>query len=378
MSRLRSCVLAVAITAVALLTVSDGARADELAQFGAVRRWHDLAKAEPVDLGDGIRARIAVDTDRPSAGGHVVIYCLTEGMAADAIKRVLVEDDDRIGPVRFRIGPADDHERVAAKAPDRVREARRVRVAEQAGPKIERAELLFSRAVATPKSGRLLLTLSTAAGRDVADIPIVVTADVPPTWTAFAATFPSRDAITPADLEAGVTVHVANRLTDPVEPVWPAEQPIVWKGTVDGKAFERDGDELLPSLQDPGAGTLAYRDGVLVFTTKQPVACRPDLHLIARWWVNDKPVRSEPVAGFARQVSGRVGTAAEHRMRLTFDPGRFQAKSGDTVKLQVAWCEQGWRTWSPDGARQHTISGRAEPIGPGPVILSNAVEFVVP
>ena len=64
-----------------------------------MKTFGELAAQPVIDLGDGVKVRVGIESRSISVGSGVMIYCLTEGYEP-AMKW---EGDDRVGPVRVKV-----------------------------------------------------------------------------------------------------------------------------------------------------------------------------------------------------------------------------------------------------------------------------------
>jgi hypothetical protein len=377
MRHVRTAILALCLLATA---ANPGPVEDKAAsRIIVASRWGDLSKAELIDIGDGVRIRFAVETDRPLTGSRPLFYCAVEGLKPGT-KLSDGEHCDAVGPIKVRLELLDDAGQVV---PPRRSIAQSVQSSMQQntkeGPEIEDATLLFARPLYVAKKARYRLTASKPDGTELATSVLTAIEERVPTWMPWEVDWQRRR--TEPGGNTGEVGFVKNAAEGVAAPGWTCTASWVWKAKVDGKPFERDAAGPLPSFEKPTPETrLTFKDGVLHVTSDEKMQAREDLNFLARWWVNDRPVEAERIRR-ARQASGHVPQLKEFPMHLEFDPSRYGAKSGDRIKLQVAYCGFGWE-WAGDEvaeALRMRFEGEGRPVlGVGPVRITNVVEFIVP
>jgi hypothetical protein len=131
---------------------------------------------------------------------------------------------------------------------------------------------------------------------------------------------------------------------------------------------------------DPGepALTLAMRDGRFVVTAPkdaEPMVDRPDIRLIARWWRNDQPVQAPIPASVMRDAFGAIRDTHEMTIGFGLPAILRDAKPGDHIGLQVAYCPGGFEFGTRPEETAHTVRA-AEPAGRRNAYrVSNRIDF---
>lgn len=133
-------------------------------------------------------------------------------------------------------------------------------------------------------------------------------------------------------------------------------------------------------LLEPADGSLAYRQGITLAVAGDQITVEfpeeapfPDgTGLLARWWLNGKPVTpSVEAMSIGKMYQGRDTTT--RRATLTaFVPDR-QFRPGDRVSLQVLASSEGWEYYHMLKTLSHRTGGRPFPMP----MLSNRIDFVV-
>jgi hypothetical protein len=121
-------------------------------------------------------------------------------------------------------------------------------------------------------------------------------------------------------------------------------------------------DEVDPTFK------LSIQDDTLRLTSDRFFqTSRPDLRILARWWVNDKPFvpRDGEAAEFMGDIVG--SPCKELRLKLNLPPAKIGAQPGDRISLQLLYCDH----WCYVRIPSKTWGG-----GSGEARLSNKIEFL--
>ena len=357
------------------------AQADPL-PIKTVATWEDLLKQPTIDLGDGIKIRLGVDSLECPQWSGVALYAYTEGFDDEKPRSI---NRDALGPVwvSVRFGDASfDCKKKYSHIP---------RWEWQIGAKQPR---LFCRFLMADKVGDYHVTVRTEKGKDIARITFKGT-DFPfHSWSPLLLT---------KDTEY-------ERLGD----LYKFRRTAPAKATYDGKGialpnmhsssgYSADGwfpwrkkmrtrEESMGEVPIPfGIGPLPNvlprdigptlqlkfsRDKMLMqIATKDRIdRYRPDWHFLCRWWVNGKPFVPERVDPTPQMEGGALITPNEEKdlqIEMTIPAKVLKAKSGDLVELQLLHCPSGWL---PVKNPQTTeIGGQT-----GYPRLSNKVSFKLP
>ena len=98
-------------------------------------------------------------------------------------------------------------------------------------------------------------------------------------------------------------------------------------------------------------------------------------HLLARWWVNGKPVMPNPPQNENYRASGPRYPAKSFLFPLTL-PGHLGAMAGDKVTLQVLYCPLGFEYLRPERFRNSERPGQSLGTSWRLPLLSEPLEFV--
>lgn len=130
----------------------------------------------------------------------------------------------------------------------------------------------------------------------------------------------------------------------------------------------------------PGAGgmTLALEDGRFIVRTPATVIEDDPDHLLARWWIDGKPVPAAPMRQQQLQQARQQRSAREIAIPATL-PTSIGAKVAAKVSLQVMYSIGGWQCppSANDLAQQMQKLEQLHKQGLPPLLLSNKIDFVV-
>lgn len=105
-----------------------------------------------------------------------------------------------------------------------------------------------------------------------------------------------------------------------------------WHDLARPKARSRHEGETIYGLD------VAIEDGTLTVRSEMPMITWPDLHLLARWWVNGRPVRpARPESVRSISLGRLVSTGTEMRVDFRLPKTLGPLKVGDTVGLQLLY-----------------------------------------
>ena len=109
----------------------------------------------------------------------------------------------------------------------------------------------------------------------------------------------------------------------------------------------------------------------------------PCTRLLARWWVNDRPLVPQQTPWANRVVyfgHGPKGITHEASFPFSLDLRALRAEKGDKIGLQLLYCEDGWEwvacegRWDWDtGERINRLLDWGSSVLP---MLSNRVDFI--
>jgi hypothetical protein len=326
----------------AVLAGTASAQPAEPARINVVKTWQELQAQPAIKLEGGLTLRLGIEADRVPQWSGALLYCLTDGYAPP----LKWNDEGSLGPVYLHFARGDT-----------IRQRRPIKVVE-AGSEREapKATYLFARPIVVHSAAPLHVRISTAKDRIIATARLEGTKDLFHPWMPWLEGYDKPTA--PCD---GIAVPNVDRF-GPVASVKPGDV--------------RTGD--LPTFWASGATqslTLAIEPNLAVVQAQAPfTTSRPELHFLARWWVNDKPyVPTQAERLWLFTGYGAVSEGKELRLPVEFRLGRLGARGGDKIGLQLLHCKNGWH-WC-DGKKH----GGLEVLPHGNnVRLSNRVDFIAP
>lgn len=295
------------------------------------------------------------DPGPDSGGAWIVLYCL--GTSTDDARQGERQDDgapgEPLGPVWYALeGPG---------CPKMLR-ARLGRVA--FAQTIRREPFLWCAALPLSAETARTLTVLGTADRVLAKHTFEKPTEARPhLWHTFAA---HHRRTTVAEPGTFVTDH-----PDAARPKY--GERLVLAGQV--------GDDEAPVL--PGAAGPGEADGLklsldgdafVVITAGRPMIDRPVRKLLARWWVNGKPVIAPSAERpLADAGDGQQRQTGEFRVRFDVPDHLGKLKPGDRVALQVLYSPAGFDRLTVDAAKQQMLLQLQR--DDNRPLLSNRLEF---
>jgi hypothetical protein len=304
-----------------------------------VKSWEDLQAVPAIDLGDGVKIRLGFEATKIPQWSGALLYCLTEGyVPTDEVKAI-----PGFGPV-FVDFTYEGEKAVCC----------RLRAA--ATKERTKGQLLFVRAMPGARIGKFHVSVTDRRYKELAAADVVVTKDAFHAWTPWLEhgrkpAFPDEGIVLPSFPMAIplVTIEAGKARTGRLPTFWPAEP--------DPKlTIKLDGDQV------------AVRSDAEFETTHFA------LHMMARWWINDKPYAPTKTESRLMQLSGLLSNEKEIQLDFDFRADRLRAKVGDKIGMQVMYSENYW-AYCVEPSELEARAESADEIGK--VQMSNRIDFVV-
>jgi len=361
-----------------------GARSDaaKVSTLQNVRTLADLKRCEELKVDDTPwRVRIGLGDGGAEAGPWKLVYCLANhtGDGDATLSHEGQTPGQMLGPVFLDVLAADDAELGPSRGMSAMQRT------------LPGRQCLFAAVVPTAWEGTYRLRIRSPAGHLLAARRLQVT-DPPPCYWAEFAIEQDRDAARDEPAWA-----VRGNATA----AWPNYGGIQLLLVFDNHKFSDDFERLelpgtIPMARQwsslfgvqrvslklgeapPPLLRLSQADDVLTIDSDVKIVTWADLHLLARWWVNGKPVLPPRPDGVRMiDLARKVTYGNRMRVSLTLPDMLGEVKAGDRVDLQVLYV--------PGGSVQlprHRMSGEmalavSAPAGPAASVplLSNRLEL---
>jgi hypothetical protein len=299
-----------------------------------VAHLDQLKAATPITTNDGWRLQVGLGEGGPQGGPWRLLYCLAKRIADTKEAPVeRHENAETLGPVFFRVTQRAIPRQLTS------------RISSLAGRLP--SEALYCQAIHIAWPGVYHIDLFAADGTLLARRLLNVEAPVACYWQPFAEMRRGGGLSSPLYITRNSAVAATVSFSE-LGPVWQRRPnfqtarrnaPIPLPGRLPADPFwTRSPPRSIPDKQEdlPRPLRLSLQDSTIIIASPVKLINWPDLHLLARWWVNDRPVipvRSDVI----KQISlGRVVTYSK-RMRIVFRlPATLgDLKPGDTVGLQI-------------------------------------------
>lgn len=300
-------------------------RSNELPQ---VRSLQELGALPEVDAGAGWRVRLAWARGGAEAGPWVLAYCQARyvGEGKPALSYSGPWLGTAVGPVFARLTRMD----VAT-----LRAQEKFSFQRSGLPK----EAVYCCLVPLAVHGRFRLDVLTARGQVLAGQGFAVDQPRPCLWQEFGwrdrqdsaysgpawplAASPNYDGLQPVWSLEGAQVRAAGG-----PPTLPGQLPSEFSPSL---STTRRAGEAIEGL------SLALVDGQFVIKSAATMITWPDLHLLARWWVNGTPMAAPLADGVGISISRAVTTGKEMKVPFHLPATLGRLKPGDKVELQVVY-----------------------------------------
>jgi hypothetical protein len=314
----------------------------------------DLRAAPLQRLPDGTELRLGLSDGGDATGPWRMLYCLVEH-GADATTQPATRGERGItgrllGPVAFEATWRED--------PDRLKQLMNLLAWKTTYP------VLYAGGVKLDRKGAATLRVSSHTGDPVAMRELSVAEPRPPIWTDFAR-------------RRGGNGFVVR---DDALPMMPS----LSRGGVAVSATQPAADAPLPGdLADtPAAASplnLSLTDGAFVLRSERKFPNDADYTLLARWWVNDKPVAPRepfPSRLLVQQAMSQrmLGLVAELKIDFGLPDFLGELKADDRVALQLLLSPEGFEPATSRQQQQMLMQRMRLVDWPWPV-LSNRIDF---
>ena len=372
--------LEVAVTLALVLGVClpVAAQAPDVAE---VDSFEALKAVKPIRLDNGWEVRLGLSGGGKDAGPWKLLYCLArytgelkDGKVGFSVVKFKAEP---LGPVSYTVDYMMGKDRRLAGILEAI---------------LRQKEWLYCRAVPVAWKGDCWIRVYDHHAKLIAMKRITVKDPLPCYWQTFATDTEKR--------EEGKPWYRVSRQTTAATPQYNGALP-VWPPSVQTEIIT-DGKMPLPGviamdspwnrnyirknrksgpmgepIQQPLR--LALEKGAFVIRSDVKLPAWPDLHLLARWWVNGKPVIAPRSDEMIKHPQGRT-LSLRREMRVTFGVpvSLGPLKPGARVALQVLYTpveyQQVWKTRDRERPLSSTIGVPDFVTVP---LLSNRLEFVV-
>lgn len=327
----------------------------ELLPIKSVATWEDLLKQPTIDVGDGIKIRLGIDSLECPQWSGVALYAYTEGFDDEKGRSI---NCDALGPVWVQVRFGDVSFEKKYKIP------LIPRWEWQIGDKQPR---LFCRFLPVDKVGVYHVIVRTEKGKDIAQVtfkrtdspfhpwsPLLLLTDTK--YERLGDQYKFRRTAPAKATYAGKGIALPNMHS---HSAYSADGWAPWRKKMGGPPAKGSKDELpfafgkgplpkvLPQAIDPNLQLKISQDKLLIqIVTKDRIdRSRPDCHFLCRWWVNGKPFVPEQIDPIPQKDGEAILTPDEEedlQIELKIAPKDLGAKSGDQIELQLLHCPSGW------------------------------------
>jgi len=329
----------------------------------------ELRQVPPVVLANGWRVRLGLAGGGTEAGPWMLLYCLAEYVRDDFNPTIAYSGaawGKFLGPVFFTVnGQPDDFPFIAVEEPPKPSEA------------------LFCRPVLTAEQGDYDIRVYSQRGRLLAHRTVRVRESRPCYWQQLAG--PLNDPGRPDVRLATLPKPTAAVPRFPgLSPVWAAGPEGMWPawsaGSLPGQIHAATVPLPRKRPQTHALSLTLEQGSTLVVRSRERLMARPTGYLLARWWVNGRPVA--PFGGRAEapaRLEGVAPLATEIRIALKLPENLGTLKPGDRVALQVLYSPCPYRPVAGAAPRDGTMADLApdwNQFGPATMpLVSNRLAF---
>ncbi len=362
----------ITVVALVLCTVS-------AADVPGVCTMDDLQQLKPTSIGNGWTVRYALAESGAEAGPWLLLYCLAEYAGADEHPSLILNvnhEREIVGSLSYSFLPVGT---------DRVVKQQQ-HLSLQMRP-LETKRALFCAALPVTAAGKYRLEIAYPLGTPLASKDIVINNPKPSYWQQFANTRHDIDKtyfVVEARPNAArpIFTGVRNVLPDRFVPqnVNPADNEVALPG-----AIPLRGGWEIPYLANPKIPNSyplkLVLDGLTLTVSSDTgkMTDWPDYYLLARWWVNGKPVAPHVPENIKMDMFGRAVSATP---KLTITLGLPETLGmlnvGDKVRLQLLYCPEGTELLATQHLSQQVHIGVRDIDRTISVpLLTNPIEFLV-
>lgn len=311
------------------------------ATIPVVTTWEELQKLPPIVLEDGVKVRLGLEANKFPQWSGGLLYCLTEGHRAFS-----ESDSTSLGPVNVTFTYENDKAGQAEKQKHAPEGTDR------------KGNYLYVRPLPVDRVGYYDVTVMDRKSNVIAKAQIAGTKDFFHPWMPW--------------------LHDSGRRESPFEgialPNVDSIGPLVVIEA--GKGPKGRLPTLLAVDEKPKLTIKMAGKTMVIGAESEFTTFRPDLHFLARWWVNGKPFMPKQIDKLWRfEVTGRVTEEKELSLEVEFHPERLGAKPGDKIGLQLMYVGDEW-AWCAGASLVPCASlwrKNAENVR-----VSNRIEFDVP
>lgn len=327
----------------------------ELMPIKSVTTWEELFTQPAIDLGDGIKVRLGIDSLECPQWSGVALYAYTEGFDDQKPRSI---NRDALGPVWVLVKFGD------VSLDGKHKHGLLPRWEWQIGDKQPR---LLCRFLMADKVGNYHVTVRTEKGKDIAQVAFKATASPFHPWSPLLLTkdteyerlgdqYKFRRTSPAKAMYAGQGIALPNMHSSAG---YSADGWSPWRKKFEKRDEKKAQDHLpfpfgkgllpkvLPQDVDSHLQLKFVQDQMLVqiVGTDRIDRYRPDWHFLCRWWVNGRPFVPEQVDSIPQMKGGALMTPDEEKdlqIELKITPKDLKAKPGDQIELQMLHCPSGW------------------------------------
>lgn len=320
--------------------------------------WGELFGQPPLQVEDRTWVRLGVETKKGPPGSPVLVYAVLEGpVLRDLSRSDSIPTTTELGPLR--IVPIPRLESLAKKQ-EVLKELERLRRYPS-----EALRVLYAASIRVPQRGKLRYQIRRGA-EVLASFELQATGARAAPW--FVLKLPEETGKTEA-LGLGkdaspVRLRVSRDLGIPR---WPGEEALLWETPRRFLPFARALPRAIPTT--PELGLEISPTGEVTLSLKRGLGPLAG-HVLARFWINRKPVlqrhqakQRQNRAGLLRKLERRVS------LRLELDLETIGA-SGEQIEVQLLYSPEGW---DPDHHGHERERLRALSAGGQPAISRRVV-----
>ena len=344
-----------------------------------VKTLEDLQNVEPIHVSKRWAVRLGLSDGGKDAGPWKLLYCLADFPSVKNTDPALPPPASELSGVMGSLGPVMftvDDPQVLQKS-----------LQPAAGEVMTENGLVYCAAIPTAWKGTYRIGVWTWDKRLLAERVISVDEPAPNYWQDLVGS-----ELYPPTIRSGPYALAGPSAAYPSyerEVIWSLPrgeaQPLKGQATAlpgqipagNGMYLEKTLGQEIPKKADrPNPLKLSIAAGCLHIDAPVEKMENPSgHHLLARWWVNGKPVPPNPPQNENYRASGPTYPAKSFSFPLTL-PGHLGAKAGDKVTLQVLYCPLGFEYLRPERFRNSERPGQSPGTSWRLPLLSEPLEFV--